>query len=229
MDLLVQIKVNERLFLKDPQTSELGRNLLRDGIQLMAGVGFEEFTFKKLAQKINTTEASIYRYFENKHRFLLYITSLYWNLLDFQLVFYTQNITDPKEKIDVVINLLVEGEKRNLQYERIDLQSLMDIVINESNKSYLTREVNKDNSNRLFKPYKDLCGTIAAIFLQYNPKYPFPRSLASTLIETSHLQFFFMTHLPLLTDTGTYKKKDYLKSFLSSLVYSVLNRKSAQL
>ena len=37
----------------------------------------EEFTFRKLAQKINTTEASVYRYFENKHRLLIYILAWY--------------------------------------------------------------------------------------------------------------------------------------------------------
>lgn len=35
--------------------------------------GYEAFTFKKLAEDIGTTEAGIYRYFENKYKLLVYL------------------------------------------------------------------------------------------------------------------------------------------------------------
>ena len=65
MDLQLQIKMNEKLFIKDPQQTELGKKIVLHSVQLIHDEGFEAFTFKKLAQSIGTTEAGIYRYFEN--------------------------------------------------------------------------------------------------------------------------------------------------------------------
>ncbi|MGZ5010791.1 MAG: TetR/AcrR family transcriptional regulator, partial [Methylobacter sp.] len=65
--------MNDKLFLRDPEQSELGKKIILHSIQLIHKNGFEAFTFKKLAEAIGTTEAGIYRYFENKHRLLIYI------------------------------------------------------------------------------------------------------------------------------------------------------------
>ena len=51
----------------------------------MVEIGFESFTFKKLAAKIESTEASVYRYFENKHKLLIYLVSWYWNWVEYRL------------------------------------------------------------------------------------------------------------------------------------------------
>lgn len=73
----IKININEGLFLKDPGSSELGIEILFNSVVLLDELGFEQFTFKKLAQKIKSTESSIYRYFENKHKLLLYLCALY--------------------------------------------------------------------------------------------------------------------------------------------------------
>ena len=73
----IQIKVNDKVFVKDPQSSDLGQRIVSIGAKMIDELGFEEFTFKKLSKEINTTEASIYRYFENKHRLLIYLISIY--------------------------------------------------------------------------------------------------------------------------------------------------------
>ena len=78
MEVQLQIKMNEKLFLRDPEQTELGKKIIRHSIQLIYKHGFELFTFKKLAEDIGTTEAGIYRYFENKHRLLIYITAWYY-------------------------------------------------------------------------------------------------------------------------------------------------------
>jgi AcrR family transcriptional regulator len=72
MDIQLQIKMNEKLFLRNPEQSELGKKIIMHSIQLIHEQGFEAFTFKKLAKAIGSTEAGIYRYFENKHRLLIY-------------------------------------------------------------------------------------------------------------------------------------------------------------
>ena len=59
MKLQLEIKMNEALFLRNPQSTELGKNILKHSVQLIYKTGFETFTFKKLAEDIGTTEAGI--------------------------------------------------------------------------------------------------------------------------------------------------------------------------
>ncbi len=71
----LQIKMNEALFIRNPESTELGRNILKHSILLIDKRGFEGFTFKKLAAQTGSTEAGVYRYFENKHKLLVYLTA----------------------------------------------------------------------------------------------------------------------------------------------------------
>ena len=223
MELQLHIKMNPKLFIRDPETSELGRNIVKHGIIMIHEIGFEEFTFKKLAITIGTTEASIYRYFENKHRLLIYITTWFWTWMEYQLIFHTNNISDSKQKINTVIKLLTFEEKDQFILEYVNKDALHKIVIAEGDKSYLTKHVKEDNKAMLFKPYKDLCHRIAQIFLEYNPEFQFPHSLATTLIETAHQQMYFKYNLPSLTDFGNSKDMVTLVKYLSHLVYSSLD------
>ncbi|RFS26747.1 TetR/AcrR family transcriptional regulator [Chitinophaga silvatica] len=224
MELQLQIKMNPKLYLRDPDGTDLGRNIIKHGIQLIHDIGFEDFTFKKLAIEIGTTEASIYRYFENKHRLLTYITTWFWTWLEYQLIFHTNNLKHPKEKIDIIIRLLTFQVQDKFIVEYINKSTLHAIVICEGDKSYLTKQVTADNKSMLFKPYKDLCHRIAEIFLELNPDFPFSHSLASTLIETAHRQLYFKEHLPSLTDFGKSKEVKPLFSFLQHLIFTALNK-----
>ncbi|MBO9729784.1 MAG: TetR/AcrR family transcriptional regulator [Chitinophaga sp.] len=223
MELQLQIKMNARLYLRDPESTELGRNIIKHGIKLIHDIGFEDFTFKKLATEIGTTEASIYRYFENKHRLLTYITTWFWTWLEYQLIFHTNNLKHPREKIDIVIKLLTFDVQDKFIVEHIDKNILHGIVICEGDKAYLTKNVTEDNRSMLFKPYKDLCHRIAEIFLELNPEFAFPHSLASTLIETAHRQMYFKEYLPRLTDFGKSKAVRPLVEFLQHLVFKSLD------
>jgi len=223
MELHLQIKMNPALYVRDPDSSELGRNILKHGIALIESIGFEEFTFKKLAADIGTTEASIYRYFENKHRLLTYLTTWFWTWMEYQVIFHTNNLANASLKIETIINMLTHEAKDQFIMEHVDKNVLNKIVIAEGNKAYLTKHVHEDNKAMIFKPYKDLCHRIAEIFLEYNPAYPYPHSLASTLIETAHHQLYFSKNLPRLTDFSSDNQHDLLSGFLSQLIFNSLN------
>jgi len=191
MELDIRIKLNEKLFLRNPEDSVLGKKIVKNGLLLINKIGFEEFTFKKLALEISTTEASIYRYFENKHRLLVYLINWYWSFIDYKVTFRINNITNPEIKLKTIIKLLVEEPKNiNPNNDFITEKEAYFLIMWEGSKSYLTRNVNKDNKDRLFKPYKDLCERISIIIKEYNPKYKFPHSMASTLLEMAHSQNF---------------------------------------
>lgn len=224
MQFQIRIQASESLALRDPEDTTLGRNIVRQGLVLMHQLGFEHFTFKKLADEMNTTEASIYRYFENKHRLLLYLLTWYWNYLEYLVVFSLQNMSEPEQKIKKVIDLLIHDLPDGLESSGVDKKALHEIVIAESSKAYLTRDVGKINQVRLFKPYKDLCGRIASLLQEYNPNYPYPRSLSSTLLEMAHFQQFFMNNLPALTDFAQDRRVDNIRSFLENLVFAAIRK-----
>lgn len=225
MEVQLQIKMNEKLFLRNPEETELGRKIIQCGIQLIHEIGFELFNFKKLAERIGTTEAGVYRYFENKHRLLFYVTTYYWSWLQYRVLFETNNINNPEIKLKKVITLLAKTVEDDHKTLYVDESILHQIIIAESSKTYLTKHVTEDNKELLFKPYKDLCTVIADIILIYNPKYKYPRTLATTLIEMAQYQIFFMYNLPALTDFTKTKSESNVVSFLEDLVFSAIRKK----
>jgi AcrR family transcriptional regulator len=223
MRLEIQIKMNPSLYLRDPEQSELGKNIIKYSIELIHKIGFEAFTFKKLAEAIGTTEAGVYRYFENKHKLLVYIISWYWGWLQFQINYQTNNIKDPKLKLKKVIKLLATNVVDDINTGHVDESLLHQILIAEGSKAFLTNHVGKDNKQQFFKPYKDLCNAVGEIILEYNPKYKYPHSLSSTIIEMAHLQNFFMNHLPSLTDFGKTKDETEIIKFLEELIFKSIS------
>lgn len=223
MELQFQVRMNPKLFLRDPEQSELGRNIIQKSIELIHEMGFEHFTFKKLSQQVGTTEASIYRYFENKHRLLVYIVDWFWTWMEYRILFLTNNMDDPYKKVSKIIRLLSSKDADDPVYTHINKDMLYNIVVMEGSKSYLTRHVARDNQDQLFKPYKDLCGRIASIFQECNGQYPYPRSLASTLLEMANYQYFFKKNLPSLTDLVDDPDDEKMVAYLEHLVFSSLN------
>ena len=222
MEFKLSFNVNKAVYLRDPESSELGKKIVKYSIDLINTLGFEAFTFRKLAAEVGTTEASIYRYFENKHRLLLYITSWYWCYIDFLLDFQMQNMVDSQQKLKTIIRLLTHElpeSSGGLDYNK---KFLNQIVISESSKVYLVKEVEEINKNEVFKPYKDLCAKIADIIADCNKDYPYPKSLSSTIIETAHHQQFFSTHLPRLTDVSEHNQREFACEFLEDLVFRTI-------
>jgi AcrR family transcriptional regulator len=220
----LQILMNNKLYLRNPDESELGRKIISHSISLIKEKGFEEFTFKKLAINMESTEAGIYRYFENKHRLLTYLTSWYWSWLEYQIQIQTTNMKDKKSKLIKIIELIMMKTTSDMNSDYINEQDLHQIIINDSVKTYHNHRVSKDNKDQLFKPYKDLCAFIGNIILEYNPNYAYPKSLASTIIEVAHAQVYFMHNLPSLTDFGTNKDESQITSFLEILIFSSLEK-----
>ncbi len=224
MQLEVRIKMNEKLFLRNPEESVLGKKIVKQGLSLINKLGFEDFTFKKLAIEIGTTEASIYRYFENKHKLLVYLITWYWSFLEYKVMYSINNLTDPEIKLKTIIRIIAEEPINNApETDFISENESYKLVIWEGSKAYLTRNVSKDNKDRLFKPYKDLCERFSLIIKQYNPKYKFPHSLASTILEMAHSQKFFKQNLPALTDFPKETDDKKIILFLESLLFNAIN------
>lgn len=221
----LQLQFNSSLYLRDPQSSDLGQRIVSQSIHLIDEIGFEAFTFKKLSVRINSTEASIYRYFENKHRLLIYLIAWYWSYLEYKITYETHNISDPHEKLRIALRFITHQLDDDDTFAVISESVLQRLVILESDKTYLTKSVDDDNKEGLFKGYKSLCVTIAQFMKEINPDFQYPHSLTSTCLEAAHQQIFFAQHLPALTDI---QKDDdiYEKNleFLTSIIFKNLEK-----
>lgn len=215
----VKIAINEKVYLKDPDSSKLGKRIIEHSILLIDDIGFESFTFKKLGDKIGSNESSIYRYFENKHKLLVYLTSWYWGWLEYQLVFATNSISDPKEKLQRAIAIVSKTTVQDQSYSHINEVLLNKIVINESSKSFLTKEVDEENKEGYFVIYKRMVNRLEEMIQAVAPNYAYASSLASTLLESTLHQHFLKDHFPSLTNCTDQNPPS---SFISDLVFRVL-------
>jgi AcrR family transcriptional regulator len=215
----VKIRINEKIYVKDPESSDLGRRIIEHSILMINEMGFESFTFKKLGAKISSNESSIYRYFENKHKLLLYLTSWYWGWLEYQLVFATNGISNPKEKLARAVQIVTKNTQEDNAFSHINEVLLNRIVINEYSKSYLTKEVDTENKEGYFVIYKRLVNRLKDMIKNLDPTYEYPSSLASTILEGSLHQHFLKNHFSSLTDC---RGNDDLGQYFSNLVFSAL-------
>ena len=218
----LRIKVDDKLFLKNPDSSEMGQKIIEHSILLIDRIGFEAFTFRKLAEEIHSTEATIYRYFENKHKLLLFLLSWYWQWMDYRIVFATHNVSIPEQRLETAIRLLTEEIEEDPEFAHVDERALYRIVVAESSKVYLIKNVDEINREGHFASYKRLCRRVADIVREINPDYQYPTALISTVVESSHDQKFFGEHLPSLTEV---RRGHSATEFLTHLVFSAISRK----
>jgi len=217
----ITIEVNNNVFLKDPESSELGRRIMSASISTIDELGFENFTFKKLAKEAKTTEASVYRYFESKHHLLVYLVLWYWGWQEYRLVMRTLNIECPEKRLRIALTTLTERIQEDSTFSQINEVKLQKIVIAESSKIYLNKKVDQENELGFFRQYKDVVERVGSIMLEMNPKFKYPNMLVSTVIEGAHHQRFFAEHIPRLTDV--IEGEDAITEFYIELVLNELN------
>jgi AcrR family transcriptional regulator len=194
------ISVNDKLYVKNPETSDLGKKIIEQSILLIDEIGFENFTFKKLGEKINSNESSIYRYFESKHKLMLYLSSWYWGWMEYKLVFATNNLANPMEKLIKAISIVTEKVEDDSNTLHINESILNKIIIQEFTKTLLTKEVDEENKEGFFIVYKRIINRIIEFISEVNPNYTFAKSLASTVVEGALHQHFLKEHLKTITN-----------------------------
>jgi AcrR family transcriptional regulator len=217
----ITITVNPKLFVKNPETSDLGKKIIQKSILLMDDIGFENFTFKKLGEQIGSNESSIYRYFESKHKLLLYLSSWYWGWLEYRMVISTTNIPDPMEKLKRAITIVTEKIEDDSSTLHINESILNKIIIAEFTKTLLTKEVDEENKEGYFLVYKRVINRIIDIIQEVNADYAFAKSLASSIVEGSLHQHFLKDHLKTITNCN---ENNSPTQFYIDLVQKILSK-----
>ena len=221
----INIVIGEKYYNKNPRSSELGEKIVSESILLMDQLGFENFTFKKLAERIDSTESSIYRYFDNKLKLLVYLTTTYWTWIEYQIDIHTLQIDSSTEKLNVVLQIICNLKSTNslVEIPGVDVTALRRLVVNESDKTYLTKQVDEINKEGLFRGFKSLCHKISLILTEINPNYNYPLALSSMLLESANQQRFFAEHLPSLTEISP-KNKSRIEEQLYQYLRETVNK-----
>jgi len=222
----IRFELCSSLSHRDPQETELGKKIIEFSIILIERVGFEAFTFKKLANEIGSTEKSIYRYFENKHLLLVFLTSWYWEYVRYLIEINIKNIEKPCSKLKIAIQNLVIATSENPANKYINENLLHKVVIQEGGKAYHIRDVDDENKVGMFLSFKSLVKLVSDIILEIDPKFKYSESLSSNLFEMANNQIYFAEHLPRLTSVSVGKKMNQnLIDMLWFFSAKILNQK----
>lgn len=215
------VNIHSGLCLRNPKETTLGQSILKYSIRLIDELGFEHFTFKKLAVKINSTEASIYRYFENKHLLLVYLSNWYWEYMYVNIQHKTEHIASPTDKLKVAIGSILDSLTKNTEITYIDEDLLHSIMVSQADKVYRIKEVTEENKNGFFLAYKKVVRLISDIMLEVNPHFPYARILASTLTEMPNQQLYYAKNLPSLTSLANQKDNQAeLQKVMENMAFS---------
>lgn len=216
----IVISVNTKLYVKNPESSDLGKKIIENSILMLDEIGFDTFTFKKLGERIGSNESSIYRYFESKHKLLVYLTSWYWGWIEYKLVFATSNIINPKEKLRKAIVIVTEKVIDDSATLHINEAILNKIIISEFTKTLLTKEIDDENKEGFFLVYKRVINRIIEMIIAVKPEYAFAKSLASSIVEGALHQHFLKEHLQTITNCD---ENNSPTDFYINLVENTLN------
>ena len=215
----LRIQVNDKIYLKDPESSALGKKIIKEGILLIDEIGFDCFTFKKLGAKIGSNESSLYRYFENKHKFLVYLSSWYWSWIEYKMLLATTNVACPMEQLLKAIAVITEKIEDDDTTLHVNESVLNKIIIAEFTKTFLTKEVDEENREGFFTIYKRIINRMVDIVTMVDPEYPYPKSLVSNIVEGGLHQHFLRDHLQTITNCN---EKISPTDYYSDLVKRVL-------
>lgn len=224
MKVKVQFAINPNIYLRDPQETKLGQKIFQQSISLINDIGFENFNFKKLAAEINCTEASVYRYFENKHKLLNFLTAWYWELINFNIDFAIAHSDDGQENLKKIIKILTHYQTELVETD-VDEKQLHRIIINEASKSFHTIEIDSQNLQGNFLNYKNLISRITEIISSIDSTYSYPNSLATLLMDTAIDHVYYAEHLPKLVNLGKENISEKLYYYLLHLAEKLLNLK----
>ena len=223
MAIQVHISPAEALYVRDPQATDLGREIIGTGIVMLDSLGLEQLTFRKLAGEVGCTEASIYRYFKSKHQLLVYLVSWYWDWVHYLIQRASAEASGPVEKLRAGVRALTQPMVGNPAVPYIDERLLHRVVLTEGTKAYHSKRTDQHNEAGVFLPYKHLVETLAGLIARVNADFAYPRTLASSLFEMAHNHVYFAEHLPRLTDvTGDRPTAPQLEAMLATWVDRLL-------
>lgn len=196
----ITIDIKDCIYIRDPLETALGKKIIEHSILLIDELGFEDLTFKKLAKSMNSAEASIYRYFENKYALLTYLVAWYWDFMHFMVLMDIRNVENPKDRLVQTVRTLVKSLDSTITPTYINQAKLHRVIVENATKVYHNKKVDRLNKEGYYGNYKKIVKTISKMILEIDPEFEYPVALATNIIEQSLNSEYYLEHLPKLTD-----------------------------
>ena len=174
---------------------------------------------------MDSSEVSIYRYFENKHLLLVYLNCWYWEWVAYLIEVQTLNIQNPSDKLRKAIHYMIYANNESTLTDYINENLLFQVIMKEGAKTYHISNVDQENKDGFFIPYKLLVSKIATIIEEVNPTFEYSNSLASTLFEMINNQIFYADHLPRLTSLKPDHIMKDLEVMVNQFAFAILDKK----
>lgn len=203
------------LYVKNPQNSELGRDLISSAAEMIGSSGIEAFTLLKLARKVGCTEATVYRYFGSKQQLLYYLMNLYWGYVAFSVDYHSQKHKSARKQLREAIEVISNPHIEEFTDSAL-AASLKSVAIQEGIRIHLTPALSEDLKKGHLAHYVQLISLFETLIREAHPDYEYSRSLAGTLIDASLQQLFHHMHKTPFSDKPceTSGPAGFLKSLL---------------
>lgn len=215
----IVIDINDTIYIRNPLETTLGKKLICHSIMVMDEIGFEDFNFKKLAKHMSSTEASVYRYFENKYKLLSYLVAWYWDYMHFMILMDIRNISQPRERLHRIIETLVNSLNNTTAPEYIDQGKLHRIVVENASKVYHTKQVDSLKKVGFYTNLLKLVKTIAGVVREVDEGYKYPVALATNIVDMSLNNEYNIVHLHNLTDVSDPATTDPRRETINMIHY----------
>jgi AcrR family transcriptional regulator len=211
----VELSLPACLFVRDPQSSELGKMLAYTAAKMIGETGIEAFTLLKLAKNTGCTEATVYRYFSGKQQLLYYLMNLYWGYVLFGIEFHIKGEKSDSKRLNRALDVLLDPNIDNFSAPGTG-QLLKAVAISEGIRIHLRPEVSEEIEQGKLKYYVELIDLFELLIHKAHPGYSYSRSLAGTLIDASLQQSFYQIHNTPLTDKSCISKgpSGFIRSLL---------------
>lgn len=151
---------------------------------------------------------------------MLYLINWYWWCIKTRISSETDRLESPESRLKKVIHILTTIPSTDTSSSFSVERALKTIIINESAKVVLTKEVDSVNNEGVFSVYKEVVERVAELIKEINSNYPYSNMLVSSMIEGSNQQHFFARHLPRLTNKS--HEKDTIESFYMDLIFKAI-------
>lgn len=211
----LSLELPECLYVKNPDSSKLGKNILHQAALMIGKSGIEEFNFLKLSKEIGCTEASVYRYFHNKQQLVQYLLNIYWGAICVEIEYTVRQIKSPKKRLKAALEILAAPHPENFTDNKL-ADAVVSVAMSEGVRIHLRPRISEELKAGNFKYYSTLLDQLEMLIAEGLPGYPYARSLSATMIDTAMLQMLYTSRFKSFTDKACIENG--ISGFLKSLL-----------
>lgn len=218
---IFELHIPDAVFVKNPRESELGMKILHKGTEMLAKEGIDSFNFKKLAIAIQTTEASAYRYFDNKHKFLLYVINIYYGWMEYSIAVAEYEEKKTENKIKRAIESIIAPN--HMPVDNVEFaKNIRKVAIQEGVKLHFNLHIKDEIKNGSMTCYSRLTQRLSGLIRNIAPHYQFSEPLANLVIESVFHQLF---QIGIMSKSDVVKHEKKIQLFLTQLIQQTIKNK----